>query len=108
MSPETLSRIFNLFVSTKGSRGTGLGLTVSRKILKEHHGEIHAESRLGEGSTFTLEFPLLLAGEEGRVDHPFEDADDGGDQATLEHQSGGRTAHPPPAAGPTPPRTGSP
>ena len=63
MSPETLSRIFNLFVSTKGSRGTGLGLTVSRKILKEHHGDIRAESRLGEGSTFTLEFPLLLAGD---------------------------------------------
>jgi hypothetical protein len=63
MSPETLSQIFNLFVSTKGSRGTGLGLTVSRKILKEHHGDIRAESRLGEGSTFILEFPLLLAGD---------------------------------------------
>jgi hypothetical protein len=63
MSPETLSQIFNLFVSTKGSRGTGLGLTVSRKILKEHHGDIRAESRLGAGSTFILEFPLLLAGD---------------------------------------------
>jgi signal transduction histidine kinase len=60
MSPETLSEIFNLFVSTKGSRGTGLGLTVSRKILREHGGDIRAESRLGEGSTFTLEFPLTL------------------------------------------------
>ena len=36
---------------------------MSRKILKEHHGDIRAESRLGEGSTFTLEFPLLLAGD---------------------------------------------
>ena len=61
MSPETLAEIFNLFVSTKGSRGTGLGLTVSRKILREHKGDIRAESRLGEGSTFTLEFPLALA-----------------------------------------------
>jgi signal transduction histidine kinase len=61
MSPETLAEIFNLFVSTKGSRGTGLGLTVSRKILREHEGDIRAESRLGEGSTFTLEFPLTLA-----------------------------------------------
>jgi signal transduction histidine kinase len=61
MSPETLAEIFNLFVSTKGSRGTGLGLTVSRKILREHGGDIRAVSRLGAGSTFTLEFPLALA-----------------------------------------------
>ncbi len=61
MSPETLAEIFNLFVSTKGARGTGLGLTVSRKILREHGGDIRAESTLGAGSTFTLEFPLKLA-----------------------------------------------
>jgi signal transduction histidine kinase len=60
MTAETLGEIFNLFVSTKGSRGTGLGLTVSRKILREHDGDIRAESSLGAGSTFTLEFPLLL------------------------------------------------
>jgi len=64
MSPETLARIFDLFESTKGSRGTGLGLTVSRKILREHGGDIRAESRLGAGSRFTLEFPLRLEGEE--------------------------------------------
>lgn len=60
MSAETLGQIFNLFVSTKGARGTGLGLTVSRKILREHGGDIRATSREGEGSTFTLEFPLRL------------------------------------------------
>jgi two-component system NtrC family sensor kinase len=60
MTAETLGEIFNLFVSTKGSWGTGLGLTVSRKILREHDGDIRAESSLGAGSTFTLEFPLLL------------------------------------------------
>ena len=65
MSPETLAEIFDLFVSTKGSRGTGLGLTVSRKILREHGGEIRAESTLGAGSTFTLEFPLRLAADGG-------------------------------------------
>jgi two-component system, NtrC family, sensor kinase len=57
--PETLAEIFTLFVSTKGARGTGLGLTVSRKILREHGGDIFASSRVGEGSTFVLEFPLL-------------------------------------------------
>jgi len=55
---ETLAEIFNLFVSTKGARGTGLGLTVSRKILREHGGDIDVTSRLGAGSTFVLEFPL--------------------------------------------------
>jgi len=64
MPPERLADIFTLFVSTKGSRGTGLGLTVSRKILREHGGEIRAASREGAGSTFMLEFPLRLpAGE---------------------------------------------
>jgi signal transduction histidine kinase len=61
MDPETLAGIFNLFVSTKGSRGTGLGLTVSRKILREHGGDIHASSTVGAGSTFVLEFPLRAA-----------------------------------------------
>jgi signal transduction histidine kinase len=58
MPPERLAEIFNLFVSTKGARGTGLGLTVSRKILREHGGDIRAESTVGEGSRFVLEFPL--------------------------------------------------
>ena len=60
MSPETLAEIFNVFVSTKGSKGTGLGLTVSRKILREHGGDIRATSKVGVGSTFTLEFPLKI------------------------------------------------
>ncbi|MGB8854923.1 MAG: ATP-binding protein [Pirellulales bacterium] len=63
ISAETLAEIFTLFVSTKGSRGTGLGLTVSRKILHEHGGDIRATSVEGEGSTFTLEFPLRLPGD---------------------------------------------
>ncbi len=56
--PESLAEIFTLFVSTKGARGTGLGLTVSRKILREHGGDIEVTSRLGEGSRFTLLVPL--------------------------------------------------
>ena len=59
MDSETLANIFDLFVSTKGAQGTGLGLTVSRKILREHGGDITAESLPGKGSSFVLEFPLL-------------------------------------------------
>ena len=66
MDQETLARVFNLFVSTKGSRGTGLGLTVSRKILREHGGDITATSVPGSGSRFVLEFPLAVEGKADR------------------------------------------
>lgn len=56
---DQLQRIFNVFESTKGSRGTGLGLAVSQKIIREHGGDITVESRLGEGSRFTLAWPRL-------------------------------------------------
>jgi signal transduction histidine kinase/pSer/pThr/pTyr-binding forkhead associated (FHA) protein len=55
---EKLSDIFRPFVSTKGSRGTGLGLAVSRKILREHGGDILVQSQPGKGSLFTLRLPL--------------------------------------------------
>src|SRR5438270_840384 len=55
--PERLGDIFRPFVSTKGARGTGLGLAVSRKILREHGGDILVQSEVGIGSTFTLRLP---------------------------------------------------
>jgi signal transduction histidine kinase len=57
--PEELRNIFSLFVSHKGSRGTGLGLPVSEKIVKEHGGRITVESQVGRGSRFTVELPAL-------------------------------------------------
>jgi signal transduction histidine kinase len=58
ISPEKLGDIFKPFVSTKGARGTGLGLAVSRKILREHGGDILAQSQVGKGSTFILRLPI--------------------------------------------------
>ncbi len=58
IAPGKLEEIFKPFVSTKGSKGTGLGLAVSRKILREHGGDIFVESQLGVGSTFSLTVPL--------------------------------------------------
>ncbi|MBA3314380.1 MAG: FHA domain-containing protein [Planctomycetaceae bacterium] len=54
---DKLASIFNIFESTKGLRGTGLGLAVSRKILREHGGEISVESQPGGGSRFLLSWP---------------------------------------------------
>jgi signal transduction histidine kinase/pSer/pThr/pTyr-binding forkhead associated (FHA) protein len=58
---EDLQRIFSVFESKKGSRGTGLGLPVSQKILQEHGGSIRVESTLGTGSKFILALPAKLA-----------------------------------------------
>lgn len=57
--PEPMMKhMFELFHSTKGNRGTGLGLAVARKIVEEHEGSISVQSRVGEGTTFTLRLPV--------------------------------------------------
>jgi len=61
IEPAHLKRIFTVFESRKGSRGTGLGLPVSQKILREHGGDVHVTSTPGEGSRFTLELPAVSA-----------------------------------------------
>ncbi len=58
ISPANLQRMFEPFYSTKGQRGTGLGLAVTKKIIQEHGGRISATSRLGGGTTFRLTVPL--------------------------------------------------
>ncbi len=57
--PEQMESLFSPFVSSKGGRGTGLGLPVSQKILTEHGGRIQVDSTPGRGSRFTLELPAL-------------------------------------------------
>lgn len=56
---EEQQHIFSPFVSTKGNRGTGLGLPVSQKIAQEHGGRITVSSEPGQGSRFCLELPLV-------------------------------------------------
>lgn len=59
IAAEDREKIFSVFESRKGARGTGLGLPVSRKILREHGGDVCVESEVGRGSTFILLFPAL-------------------------------------------------
>ncbi len=75
--PEAIDRIFNVFVSTKGERGTGLGLAVSRKILREHGGDIQATSREGEGSSFVMEFPARRTVASAEVTESADPTEDG-------------------------------
>lgn len=56
--PSDLARIFTPFHSSKGASGTGLGLPVSQKILREHGGDIAVSSQPGQGAKFTLSWPL--------------------------------------------------
>ena len=69
--PESAAEIFKPFVSTKGSRGTGLGLPVCRKIFREHGGDVLVESKVGRGSKFILRLPMKSphADENGAPEH---------------------------------------
>jgi signal transduction histidine kinase len=53
-----MSHLFELFHSTKGNRGTGIGLAVTKKIVEEHEGSISVKSAPGEGTTFTVKLPV--------------------------------------------------
>lgn len=55
--PEKLPHVFDPFFTTKGT-GTGMGLAVTYRIIKDHGGEITADSRLGEGTTFKICLPI--------------------------------------------------
>lgn len=64
MNEETIERILKSrgFISTRGTedeKGTGLGLVLSREFLEKSGGKLNIESRLNEGSTFTIEIPLF-------------------------------------------------
>jgi signal transduction histidine kinase len=58
IAEDNLKNVFDPFFTTKGVKGTGLGLSVSYGIIKHHGGEIAVESKIGEGSTFTISLPI--------------------------------------------------
>jgi signal transduction histidine kinase len=54
--PETLKNIFRPFFTTKG-HGTGLGLSLARRIIEDHGGSIEVSSTVGQGTTFVVLIP---------------------------------------------------
>jgi signal transduction histidine kinase len=61
MDEEVMEKLFTSFFSTKGHRGTGLGLMVTRKLIEEHKGDIKVDSQPGRGTTFSFRLPYTRA-----------------------------------------------
>ena len=59
IKPEDQGRIFNIFerASEQGAEGSGIGLSIVKKIVETHGGEIHVESEFGQGSRFIFTIP---------------------------------------------------
>ncbi|HEY76315.1 MAG TPA: HAMP domain-containing histidine kinase, partial [Thermoflexia bacterium] len=56
--PKLVERIFEPFFSYGKREGAGLGLSIARRIVREHGGEIEVESPAGGGATFVVRLPL--------------------------------------------------
>jgi signal transduction histidine kinase len=70
--PDVLAHIWEPFFTTKGKGGMGLGLDISRRIVKDHGGEIRCQTEVGAGTTMIVLLPLDLPLSAG-------DEEDGGD-----------------------------
>ncbi|PYQ14187.1 MAG: hypothetical protein DMH00_02325 [Acidobacteria bacterium] len=69
IAAAVLEKVFEPFYTTKtASQGTGLGLSLSQGLAKEHGGQIRVESLPGKGTTFTVELPILEVKEEPQAD----------------------------------------
>jgi signal transduction histidine kinase len=60
ISEENLEKVFDPFFTTKEvGKGTGLGLSICYGLVQAHGGRIYAKSKLGEGTTFVVEIPIV-------------------------------------------------
>ncbi|MEJ2100308.1 MAG: response regulator [Desulfobacterales bacterium] len=61
MDRETRESLFTLFYSSKGDKGTGLGLFIADRIIDQHGGRISVKSKPGQGSSFKITLPRIVA-----------------------------------------------
>lgn len=69
IQPEDLARLFDKFEqarsrATRGEKGTGLGLYITRQLVELHGGEINVQSEVGKGSTFSFTIPIAVISDE--------------------------------------------
>ena len=60
MDPATLKNIFTIFFSSKGNKGTGLGLFIANKVIGQHRGEIKVKSTQNKGTEFLIKIPRTV------------------------------------------------
>ncbi|MCP4024020.1 MAG: PAS domain-containing sensor histidine kinase [Desulfobacteraceae bacterium] len=60
MDEDTLKNIFTIFFSSKGNKGTGLGLYIANKVVAQHRGEIKAKSTKNKGTKFLIKIPRTV------------------------------------------------
>ena len=60
MDEQTQESIFNLFYSSKGQAGTGLGLFIAKNIIQQHGGTIQVTSSPGQGANFRVKLPRVI------------------------------------------------
>lgn len=60
MDKATLRSIFTIFFSSKGNKGTGLGLFIANKVINHHRGDIKVVSTQGKGTTFIIKIPRMV------------------------------------------------
>ena len=87
IAPEDVENIFNVFVSRKGGRGTGLRLSVTKKIVEEHGGRVEVQSEQDRGSCFTVILPANVVTDSDQIDihratHAIAPADLSGDPSS--------------------------
>ena len=83
ISEEFQKVIFNSFTQegrkkSESQKGTGLGMAISYMLMKQMHGDIRVESRLGSGSTFTIEFPAVITDEASSMEEAEQPAAENG------------------------------
>jgi len=60
ISEDNVARVFDPFFTTKEvGKGTGLGLSICFGIVREHGGRLYSKSKVGRGTTFTVEVPIV-------------------------------------------------
>jgi signal transduction histidine kinase len=70
MDKDTRDKLFTLFFSSKGAKGTGLGLFITQQIVRQHGGTIHVTSTPGVGSSFEVIVPVSPGPDSPSADLP--------------------------------------
>jgi PAS domain S-box-containing protein len=69
MDAQQIKNIFNIFYTTKGTKGTGLGLFIANKTVQKHGGRIRVDSKTGQGSAFRIRLPSKFLDVKSREDN---------------------------------------